>query len=62
MANVGLFFRRLYELGPAYVSFPEESKSMLIVRGKNTEKAENFRKENESCFLIKMVLGISAVL
>lgn len=26
---------------------------MLIVRGKNTEKAENFRKENESCFLIK---------
>ena len=41
--NIMLFFERLRELGPAYGHFSEESKSVLIVRDKDKEKAENFK-------------------
>ena len=47
------FFERLRELGPAYGYFPEESKSVLILKDKDREKAENFKKENNHDFVIK---------
>ena len=51
--KIFLFFRRVCELGLKYGYLLEEGKSMLIDRDKSTEKAENLRKKNESCFLIK---------
>ena len=48
-----LFFERLRELGPAYGYFPEKSKSVLIVKDKDSEKAEKFKKENNYDFVIK---------
>ena len=53
LKNILLFFERLRELGPAYGYFPEESKSVLIVRDKGREKAEDFKKENNHDFVIK---------
>ena len=46
------FFRRLCELGPTYGYFPEENKSILIVRSKDTVKAVNFRIGNDGNFKI----------
>ena len=48
-----VIFERLRELGSAYGYFPEESKSVLILKDKDREKAENFKKENNHDFVIK---------
>ena len=53
LQDILLFFRRLCELGPTYGYFPEENKSILIVRSKDTVKAENFRIGNDGNFKIK---------
>ena len=36
--NMTLFFERLRELGPAYRYFPEEIKSVSIIRNKDRER------------------------
>ena len=48
-----LFSEKLRELGPAYGYFLEESKSASIVRDKDREKAEDFKKKNNHDFVIK---------
>ena len=53
LKNINLFFKRLCEIGPDYGYFPEESKSILIVRSKDREKAELFMKEQNCFFNIK---------
>ena len=45
-------YRRLCKLGPAYGYFPEVNKSKLIVRSRDTVKAEKFRSESDSNFKI----------
>ena len=50
--RIHYFFRRICELGPTYGYFPEENKSILIVRSKDTVKAENFRIGNDGNFKI----------
>ena len=53
LENVGTFFKRLEEIGPIYGSFPEESNSILVVRGRDMEKANIFKEKNNFNFQIK---------
>ena len=45
LENVGSLFKRLEEIGPSYNYFPEESKSSLVVRSRDTEKANIFKEK-----------------
>ena len=51
--NVDSFFKRLEEIGPAYGYFPEEGKSVLVVRGNDTENSNIFKEKYNFKFQIK---------
>ena len=51
--NISKFFTRLCTLGPNYGYFPEESKSILVVRKKDAGLAEEFCKINKLNFTIE---------
>ena len=53
LKKIDLFFKRLCELGPLFGYFPEENKSILVVREKDVEKAEKIMGDNGSNFKIK---------
>ena len=53
LENISSFFKRIEEIGPAYGYFPEEGKSILVVRGRDTEKANIFKEKNNFNFQIK---------
>jgi hypothetical protein len=40
--QIGICFKKLQEYGPKYDYFPEDSKSILIVRDHNVERAKKF--------------------
>lgn len=53
LESISSFFKRLEDIGPAYGYFPEESKSILVVRGRDTEKANIFKEKYNCNFEIK---------
>ena len=48
LADVMAYFHRLCELGPSYGYFPEESKSILVVKARDTAAAEEFKAETKA--------------
>ena len=52
--NIDLFFKWLCELEPQFRNLPEERNIILMVREKDVEKAENFKRDNDSNFIINI--------
>ena len=48
--NIDLFLKILCQLGPQFEHFSKDSKSVLVVREKNLEKADTFKRDNSNNF------------